>query len=195
MKNSFLVVIVGATLAGCGGADTSNHLAASEQSSALVMGATVCDIETDSDALQVAYKTYAGNLLVPAGKTCLLYHSTVKGNVIVNGNLKAWGATFEKNVNVDGGSLKVFNSGATFLGNVSITNSAGPDGDGSDNGFWGDTNSTVAGNLIYENNTVPLFIGGVTVKGNFNYSGSPCRVFSRDGGDPSVAGQTSVSCY
>jgi hypothetical protein len=191
MKNSFLAVIVGALVAGCGGADTSQSLAMSERSKEMAVGMTTCDTgDDDAEGLRRAHTTYSGNLFVPAGATCRLYWSEVKGNTIVNGNLVTIGSTF-RNVIVDGGSLTVLNWGCTFHGNVSIKNSAGRDGGGF-NGFWsnqGDAGSTVEGNLIYENDTAQLYTeGNLTVLKNFNFSGSRCPAPSVN-----VVGQSNVS--
>jgi hypothetical protein len=167
MKNSFLAVIVGATLAGCGGADTQSVV--NEQAQAAV-GATICNWGSDDEGNAHANTTYTGNLVVPAGATCRLYWSEVKGNVSVNGNLITIHTTFDRNVGINGGSLKIMNWGSTFLGNLSITNSSGPE-----NGFWSDySNTVICGNFSYVGNSVPLYTeGDVKVQGSVTYNTSP----------------------
>ena len=119
------------------------------------------------------------NLNVPAGATCRLYGNEVKGNVSVQGSLVAFGATFDRNVSVTGGSFAGENWGVTIKGNLSFVDPATY----SYNGFWGNqggTTSTVDGNMSYviDSRTAspcyqsPLlyFGGGTTVNGSFNYS-------------------------
>ena len=119
------------------------------------------------------------NLNVPAGATCRLSGNEVKGNVTVQGSLVAFGATFDRNVSVTGGSFAGENWGVTIKGNLSFVDPATY----SYNGFWGNqggTTSTVEGNLSYviDSSTAypcyqsPLlyFGGGTTVNGSFNYS-------------------------
>jgi len=136
-------------------------------------GSTTC---TDSSDLQG--KVIPGNVTVPAGATCNLSWSDIKGNVAVNGRLVTYGQThFEKNVGVTGGSFAAANWGVTIDGNLSFLNPAVY----SYNGFWGDYSpNVVKGNLTYTitSDTVypdyqsPLlyFGGGTTVNGSFNYS-------------------------
>ena len=119
------------------------------------------------------------NLNVPAGATCRLYGNEVKGNVSVQGTLVAFGATFDRNVSVTGGSFSGVNNGVTIKGNLSFVDPATY----SYNGFWGNqggTTNTVDGNVSYviDSNTAypcyqsPLlyFGGGTTVNGSFSYS-------------------------
>jgi hypothetical protein len=117
------------------------------------------------------------NLNVPAGATCRLYGNEVKGNVTVQGTLAAFGATFDRNVSVTGGSFGGSNWGVTIKGNLSFVDPA----TNSQNGFWGNYSpNTVEGNLSYviDSSTAypcyqsPLlyFGGGTTVNGSFNYS-------------------------
>jgi hypothetical protein len=146
-------------------------------------GSTTC---TDSSALQG--KTITANLTVPAGATCNLSWSDVKGNVTVNGSLITFGTTtFEKNVSVVGGAFASVNWGVTINGNLSFLNPAVY----SSNGFWGTFSPTeVKGNLsytitadtVYPDYLSPLLyfnkgfaldgvtLNGVTVDGNFNYN-------------------------
>jgi hypothetical protein len=62
----------------------------------------------------------------------------VTGNVTVQGILKSFGATFDKNVTVDGGAFKALNYGTTIKGNLTISNSAGDPNpnDTNANGFF-----------------------------------------------------------
>jgi len=121
----------------------------------------------------------ATNLNVPAGATCRLFGNEVKGNVSVQGSLVAFGATFDRNVSVTGGSFAGENWGVRIKGNLSFVDPATY----SYNGFWGNqggTTSTVDGNVSYviDSSTAypcfqsPLlyFGGGTTVNGSFNYS-------------------------
>jgi hypothetical protein len=138
-------------------------------------GSTTC---TDSSDLQG--KVINSNVTVPAGATCNLSWSDIKGNVAVNGSLVTYGQThFEKNVSINGGSFAAMNWGVTIDGNLSFLNPAVY----SYNGFWGNqggTSNLVKGNLTYTitSDTVypdyqsPLlyFGGGTTVNGTFNYS-------------------------
>jgi hypothetical protein len=188
MKNSLLAAIVGVMLVGCGGADTS-RLALNEQSNDLAAvggGNTVCDTgDVDANAWQG--RIIQSNMSVPAGKTCRIYWSEVKGNVNVQGDLITIHTQFDKNVNVDGGSLTVMNWGSTFLGNLSIKNSPGRGG--GPNGFWSDYSATViSGDFSYQGNSVPLYTeGNVTVNGNMTYDTSPC------GNLPTVLGSMNVT--
>ena len=125
-------------------------------------------------------RTISTNVTVPAGATCNLSWSDVKGNVTVNGSLVTYGTTeFEKNVSVVGGSFAAANWGVTIDGNLSFLNPAVY----SYNGFWGNqggSSNLVKGNLTYTitSDTVypdyqsPLLYlgGGTTVNGSFNYS-------------------------
>jgi hypothetical protein len=136
-------------------------------------GSTTC---TDSSNLQG--QTINSNVTIPAGATCNLSWSDIKGNVTVNGRLVTYGIThFEKNISVNGGSFAAANWGVTIDGNLSFLNPAVY----SYNGFWGDYSpNVVKGNLsytitsdtVYPDYQSPLlyFGGGVTVNGNFNYS-------------------------
>ena len=134
-------------------------------------GTTTCT----SDGLSPSVITT--NLNVPAGATCRLYGNEVKGNVTVQGSLVAFGATFDRNVSVTGGSFSGSNWGVTIKGNLSFVDPATY----SYNGFWGNySHNTVDGNVSYviDNSTAypcyqsPLlyFGGGTTVNGNFTYS-------------------------
>ena len=136
-------------------------------------GTTTCT----SDGLSPSVITT--NLNVPAGATCRLYGNEVKGNVSVQGSLVAFGATFDRNVSVTGGSFAGANWGVTIKGNLSFVDPATY----SYNGFWGNqggTTSTVDGNMSYviDSSTAypcyqsPLlyFGGGTTVNGSFSYS-------------------------
>ena len=117
------------------------------------------------------------NLNVPAGATCRLFGNEVKGNVSVQGSLVAFGATFDRNVSVTGGSFMGQNWGVTIKGNLSFVDPATY----SYNGFWGNYSpNTVGGNVSYVIDSSaaypcyqsPLlyFGGGTTVNGSFNYS-------------------------
>ena len=117
------------------------------------------------------------NLNVPAGASCRLFGNEVKGNVSVQGSLVAFGATFDRNVSVTGGSFAGENWGVTVKGNLSFVDPATY----SYNGFWGNySHNTVDGNLSYviDSSTAypcyqsPLlyFGGGTNVNGSFNYS-------------------------
>jgi hypothetical protein len=134
-------------------------------------GTTTCT----SDGLSPSVITT--NLNVPAGATCRLYGNEVKGNVTVQGSLVAFGATFDRNVSVTGGSFSGSNWGVTIKGNLSFVDPATY----SYNGFWGNYSpNTVDGNLSYviDSSTAypcyqsPLlyFGGGTTVNGSFSYS-------------------------
>jgi hypothetical protein len=140
------------------------------------------------------------NVNVPAGATCDLSWSDVKGNVSVQGTLVTYGTTtFEKNVSVTGGSFAAANWGVTINGNLSFVNPAVY----SYNGFWGNYSANeVKGNLSYtiDSSTVypcyqsPLlyFGGGTKVDGNFNYSdqGTGFAGHLDQGGLNVVAGKT-----
>jgi len=134
MKYSLLVVIVGAMLAGCGGAETQSIANEQVSKEALATGSTTCNTGSDS----WSNLTIETNLSVPAGATFRLSGVKVMGNVSVAGDLLANGVTFYKNVSVDGGSLQVGSWGATFRGNLSINNSPGSQvaGGAVQDGFW-----------------------------------------------------------
>src|SRR5262245_5535193 len=68
----------------------------------------------------------ASNVTVPAGTACTMDgNTTIQGNVTVAGQLKAFGGTFQKNVNVvQGGQFQGINYGVTILGNLSFVNPA-----------------------------------------------------------------------
>jgi hypothetical protein len=152
----------------------------------------------------LAGKVINSNVTVPAGATCDLSWSDIKGNVSIAGTLTTYGmTTFEKNVSVVGGSFGAANWGVTIDGNLSFLNPATY----SYNGFWGNqggSTNLVKGNLSYTitSDTVypmyqsPLlyFGGGTTVDGNFSYSdqgtGFPGHL---DQGGLNVLGQTSIS--
>ena len=134
-------------------------------------GTTTCT----SDGLSPSVITT--NLNVPAGASCRLFGNEVKGNVSVQGSLVAFGATFDRNVSVTGGSFAGENWGVTVKGNLSFVDPATY----SYNGFWGNySHNTVDGNLSYviDSSTAypcyqsPLlyFGGGTNVNGSFNYS-------------------------
>jgi len=122
------------------------------------------------------------NFDVPAGATCRLGSGVeVTGNVTVEGELVSFGAQFDGNVSVNGGSLTAANQGIYIGGNLSITNSAGADGNNatiqSTNGFANDAGtSVIAGNFSYTYNSGRLYVGlnggptGTVVKGNFSYA-------------------------
>jgi hypothetical protein len=117
------------------------------------------------------------NLYVPPGAVCGLSGNEVQGNVSVQGSLVVYGATFDKNVSVTGGSFKGVNNAVTIAGNLSFLDPP----QGSDNGFWGNQNgnNVVTGNLSYTidsstdylcyNSPLLYFGGGTTVNGNFSY--------------------------
>jgi hypothetical protein len=142
------------------------------------------------------------NLNVPAGATCRLYGNEVKGNVSVQGSLVAFGATFDRNVSVTGGSFAGVNNGVTIKGNLSFVDPATY----SYNGFWGNqggTTNTVDGNMSYviDSSTAypcyqsPLlyFGGGTTVNGSFNYSDQGTGFAGHlDQGGLTVKGSTSI---
>jgi hypothetical protein len=123
------------------------------------------------------------NLDIPAGARCFVgYPTEVKGNVTVEGSLISFGATFDKNVTVTGGTFKAENGGTTILGNLTITGSAGdptdPRGDFPGNGLWGvqppdgPLNAiNISGNVTYTGNSAPFYVGNqVFVGGNFTSS-------------------------
>jgi hypothetical protein len=123
--------------------------------------------------------TVATNFTVPAGsRHCRVFGADIKGNTSVGGSLEAFGGTFEKNVGVVGGSFGAVNHGVTIDGNLSFLDPAA----NSANGFWppDDTINLLKGNLSYtidSNASYPcygwpaLYLGSVTVDGNFNYTG------------------------
>jgi hypothetical protein len=150
---------------------TAASAAANPNANPATTGTTTCT----TDGLSPSVITT--NLNVPAGATCRLYGNEVKGNVSVQGSLVAFGATFDRNVSVTGGSFAGVNWGVTIKGNLSFVDPA----TNSYNGFWGNYSpNTVDGNLSYviDNSTAypcyqsPLlyFGGGTTVNGSFNYS-------------------------
>jgi hypothetical protein len=125
-------------------------------------------------------RTITTNVTVPAGTTCNLSWSDIKGNVSIAGSVVTYGiTTFEKNVSVVGGSFVSVNHGATIDGNLSFLDPAA----NSQSGFWPPEDATinlVKGNLSYtidSNVSYPcyqwpaLYLGSVTVDGNFNYTG------------------------
>ncbi len=200
MKNSFFAVIVGAMLAGCGGADTQS-IAKEQASNQLAVPATTCDT---ADGWWSGPNPIPGNLVVPAGATCRLGGVEVKGNTSVNGSLYTIGSQFDGNVGVNGGCLTTANWGNTFKRNLSITNSPGCWlGGAVQDGFWTPYSDTIiSGNfsysydLTYSGTKYPLYIQNcddqgnchqVIVGGNFSVSNSPCPT-----GDAPVTG--SISC-
>jgi hypothetical protein len=114
-----------------------------------------------------------GNLVVPAGTVCGMW-GEVTGNVTVQGVLKSFGATFDKNVTVDGGAFKSLNWGTTIKGNLTINNSAGDTNpnDTNANGFFAPYSpSHIFGNFTYTGNSAPLYVGeSTTVDGNFTFN-------------------------
>jgi hypothetical protein len=158
-------------------------------------GSTICNTGLGSQN-QIG-GTITANLDVPAGASCQMGPgSEVTGNVTVEGTLHVYGAHFDKNVTVNGGSFVAGNQGARIEGNLSITNS-----NGEQNGFWseeawwdtGQTGSYVRGNFIYTGNSAPLWVGyGTTQVGkNFNYSSNthaPDQIWSLR-----VAGNSNIS--
>jgi hypothetical protein len=169
-------------------------------SASAVTGTTSCNSDVQSPPVITT------NLDVPAGATCRLFGTEVKGNVSVEGSLTAFGALLDQNVSVNpGGSFAQVNHPVTIRGNLSFLDPAA----NSQNGFWGDeyglAASTVKGNVSYviDSNTIYpcyqsplLYIGGLTttfVNGNFSYSdqgtGFPGHL---DAGQLSVLGKMSV---
>jgi len=160
----------------------------------------------------LAGTTIASNVNVPAGATCDLSWSDVKGNVSVSGSLINYGATtFEKNVAVNpGGSFIASNWGVTISGNLSYLNPAtysyngffgnygfGPgDAYGHYNVVKGNLTYTITSDTAYPDYQSPLlyFGGGTTVGGNFTYSdhgiGFPGHL---DQGGLKVVGSTNIS--
>jgi len=59
------------------------------------------------DPFNFSTSTIDANLDVPVGATCFLWGVTVTGNVTVEGALRGFGDTFDKNVIVNGGSLRL----------------------------------------------------------------------------------------
>jgi hypothetical protein len=95
-----------------------------------------------------------GNVDIPAGVSIFVGSGTeFTGNVTVEGDLKAAGVIFDKNLIVNGGSLTVINQGITVDHDLSIFNSPGaPDSGG--NGFYNDAGqSTIKGTFLYVDNT------------------------------------------
>jgi hypothetical protein len=130
-------------------------LAALAAISAIVAGSafagaspTTCGSNDPQHAEQL-HSTVLGNLTVPAGTWCVVGGNEIKGVANVYGHLISFGATFDTNVVVDGGSFQGMNGYTTILGNLNISNSAGdpnsPMG-GTQNGFWGPGNR-IAKNL------------------------------------------------
>ncbi len=114
----------------------------------------------------------SSNLDIPAGTFCYLV-GEYQGNVTVEGYAAPAGATFDKNVIVNGGTITTVNHGAHILGNLNITGSTGAVGANELKAEYNDV--TIDGNLNYTGNFVPLFVEGtfkVIVKGTFNYSGN-----------------------
>ena len=112
----------------------------------------------------------SGNVDIPAGTFCYLV-GEFQGNVTVEGYAAPAGATFDKNVIVNGGTITTVNHGAHILGNLNITGSHGDVGANELKAEYNDV--TIDGNLNYTGNFVPLFVEGpfhVNVKGTFNYS-------------------------
>jgi len=150
---------------------TAASAATNPNANPAITGTTTCTGDLPSPSV------IATNLNVPAGATCRLFGNEVKGNVSVQGSLVAFGATFDRNVSVTGGSFMGSNWGVTIKGNLSFVDPATY----SYNGFWGNYSAnTVDGNVSYviDSSTVypcyqsPLlyFGGGTKVNGSFNYS-------------------------
>jgi hypothetical protein len=105
--------------------------------------------------------TIKGNIDIPAGSSVFIGAGTeITGNVTVEGNLKAAGVTFEKNVYVEGGSLTVINQGINVKHNLEIVGSAGDPNSDSMNGFYNDAGiSHIGGTFSYIGNSAPLYVG------------------------------------
>lgn len=131
----------------------------------------------------------SGNLDIPAGTFCYLT-GEFKGVVTVEGFAAPWGATFDKNVIVNGGWLAATGPGAHFTGNLNISGSNY--GMSGVNALFADyAPITIDGNLNYTGNSVPLQVTGpVTVKGTFNYSGN---TVPWDATQTLAAGHSSIS--
>ena len=155
---------------------------------------------TTSCTTDVTQSVITTNLTVPAGATCRLFGTEVTGNVTVQGTLVAFGATFDKNVSVTGGSFTGVNWGVTVKGNLSFVDPATY----SYNGFFGNYSpNLVKGNLSYviDSSTAypcyqsPLlyFGGGTRVNGNFSYSDQGTGFAGHlDQGGLTVVGTTSI---
>ena len=153
------------------GTSTAAFAATNPNANPATTGTTMCPGDLPSGSVVTT------NLNVPAGATCRLFGNEVKGNVTVQGSLVAFGATFDRNVSVTGGSFAGENWGVTIKGNLSFVDPATY----SYNGFWGNySHNTVDGNVSYviDNSTAypcyqsPLlyFGGGTTVNGSLSYS-------------------------
>jgi hypothetical protein len=153
------------------GTSTAAFAATNPNANPATTGTTTCTGDLPSPSVITT------NLNVPAGATCRLFGNEVKGNVTVQGSLVAFGATFDRNVSVTGGSFAGENWGVTVKGNLSFVDPATY----SYNGFWGNySHNTVDGNLSYviDSSTAypcyqsPLlyFGGGTTVNGSLSYS-------------------------
>jgi hypothetical protein len=131
-------------------------------------GTTTCNSDWTNTK---GWVTVPNNLDVPAGTTCK-FSGEVKGNVTVEGDLRAFGATFDNQVSVNGGQYQSANYGSWIHGNLSITNSQGNYGAGDQNGFWNEYADThVDGNVTLTGNQIPLYIQGpyhTLVKGSVN---------------------------
>jgi hypothetical protein len=117
----------------------------------------------------VGWVKVSGNLDVPAGATCK-FSGEVTGNVTVEGDLRVFGSTFDKNVIVNGGQFQSGNYGSWIHGNLNITNSQGSYMAGDQNGFWSDYSpSHIDGNVNLSGNQIPLYFQGTTlIKGTIN---------------------------
>ena len=94
----------------------------------------------------------SSNLDIPAGTFCYLV-GEFQGNVTVEGYAAPAGATFDKNVIVNGGTISTVNHGADIKGNLNIS------------GSHGDPVAGLANILKAEYNDV-------TIEGNLNYTGN-----------------------
>ena len=140
------------------------------------------------------------NVDIPAGKYCNLF-GEFQGTVTVEGYAEVNSATFDKNVNVIGGSIAVPNGIADFKGNLNISGSNGVPGVATNNlvAYFGPV--TIEGNLNYIGNFVPLYVAtqaplSVHVLGNFTYSGNAVPWDATQGaptGPLVVDGQSSIS--
>jgi hypothetical protein len=153
-----------------------------------VPSTTICTGSMDDAKIE-------GNLKVPAGAVFGIW-GTVKGNAEVEGVLKSYGTTFEKNVTVNGGAFKALNWGTTIKGNLTINNSAGDTNpnDTNANGFFSVYSpSHIYGNFNYNGNSAPL-VGthesDTTVDKNFNFSNNTSW---QDTAPMQVNGQTNIS--
>jgi hypothetical protein len=141
----------------------------------------VCDanwaVPTEKDG--DGYPLVDSDLVVPADATCRIMWTHIAGNVTVYGNFETVSNIFDKDVTVDGGSLKAFNGGNTFRANLTIQNSAGIPNFGR-NGFWTEqyANNYVTGTFTYQNNSAPLYIenhqGLDFIVHKMSYTNSPC---------------------